>query len=224
MTLMIRLDAGGDVSTVIGSAKLKAKLSKSDTLMGRIGICGARYLGFGDTESTSVIFSVHGTDTVFNSALGLVRTFYIHDSVFPAHQLMVVHEELLYLTQELFADIAHVFDFRVSVIPLLDSNDTIVASSAVFVDLFAFDHADHPALQQHARICRLVHQYQYVRGIAILGFGGGNETKIVRKHHAGRKDPLQLEYFLFRIVRIFVPAALGCFDDYLDYAGLAVVW
>ena len=51
--------------------------------------------------------------------------------------------------------------------------------------------------------------------VAILGYSRGNKSEVIRKSHPGRQHLLQLEYFLFRVKRILVPASFRSFDDHL---------
>jgi hypothetical protein len=58
-----------------------------------------------------------------------------------------------------------------------------------------------------------VHQHQDIDGIAVVGFGRGNETEIVRKRHSRRQNLLQFENVIVRIEGELVPASFGSFDN-----------
>lgn len=96
-----------------------------------------------------------------------------------------------------------------------DSEQPVIALFFSVFGLLAFDYSDQPSFHNAAWERRLVHQDQDIDRVAVIGFGGRNESEVVGKHHSFGQHFLQLETALFSIECIFVAAASGRLDYHL---------
>jgi hypothetical protein len=83
---------------------------------------------------------------------------------------MILHKELFQFPQEMLPQIVKRFYIRPAMRVLFHCHNSIVSHFLFLVDLFALDHSDRPATERNSWKDRLIHQHQYVHGIAIVGF------------------------------------------------------
>ena len=70
----------------------------------------------------------------------------------------------------------------VCVAPLLNCEQSVIPNRfAVLLRLLTFYQANQSALEQNARIRRLVHEDKNVERITIFGFGARHETEVIGK-------------------------------------------
>ena len=132
-----------------------------------------------------MFLSAEGSTAGFNGALSFAGAADAEDPIFFAHHAVIVDEELLQFVQKLITQIVDVLDVRKAVIVLLDGDDAVIARFLLFLELFAFNDSNETALEHTARKSGLVHEHQYVYGIAVVGQSRGNEPEVIGEGHAG---------------------------------------
>ena len=94
---------------------------------------------------------------LFQYTFGLRWSFHCNNPIFLPRLPVIVHEKLLQLPAEFFAQIVNVLDLGPTVIALFNRNNAIVSFLVFLVALFTFDNAYDPAFQDTARERRFIH-------------------------------------------------------------------
>lgn len=107
----------------------------------------------------------------FNQFSGLLWPFQSQHSVVLAGKLVIIYKELFQFTAELLSQITNSLDVGPTMGVFLNCNDSIIAFLLFLIALLTLNDSDYTADESATGKCRLVHQYQHVHGIAIVGFG-----------------------------------------------------
>lgn len=102
-------------------------------------------------------------------------------------------------------------------------DQTVVALflSAPF-SLLRFNDTEETGLDQATHENWLVHQDQYVEGIAVLAFCPWNGSEIEWKNGAIRQHRLQNIDLTLRVIAVLVPATLRCLNNNIETVGLRI--
>jgi hypothetical protein len=165
---------------------------------------------------SSSSFSFGGFHPVLDTAAGFARPARVEYAKLFAGQLVIIDEELLKFAEKFFTEIVDVPHECVTVVGLLDSDDTIIAQAFFLIELLSFDDTDQTAFQEAAREGGFVHENEDVHRIAVFGKSGGNEPEVIRKAHSGRQNFFELKDFLIWIEAVFVAATFGGLNDDVD--------
>ena len=160
----------------------------------------------------------HAFHSIRNPAVRFGRTLHVQNSIFLALQIVIVHKKFFQLFDELLTEFFDVVDMGITVVRLLDGDDPIVALTFFLLSLLTLDDSDDAAFKQTAGKGGLIHQHEHVGRVAVFGFGRWDEAEVVREGHPGRQDLRQSEDSQLFIECVFVSAALGRFDDDLDFS------
>ena len=118
---------------------------------------------------TSSRLAVSCFHAFFNAAPGLGRPLYLEHVKFLAEMSVVIYKKFLKFLNKFLAKVADMPDTGISMIFLLDGDNTVVALLLLLFALLAFNNADRAALHEAPGIGWLVHQHQNVHRIAVIG-------------------------------------------------------
>src|ERR1700736_1873381 len=101
---------------------------------------------------------------------------------------MVVDKKLFQLFHKLFSEVVNMLSACQFVVVVFHGHETIVALPFLFFALFNFYNSNWAAGHHTSLQSWFVHQYKDVHWVTVLGLGGWEEPKCIRKRHPGGQD------------------------------------
>src|SRR5882724_11333402 len=137
--------------------------------------------------------------TIFDALLRLPWPSYTQNPILLTAESVIVHKKLFQFFYELLTQIPDVLHVCITMVIVLNRNNSVVSLAPFLLALLSFDDANRAATQQTTGESWFVHQNQDVHRITVISDRGWDKSKVVRKRHSRRQNFFQLKDSLLRV-------------------------